>query len=74
LHVYDVENVANAEIPSVVEIWWSEDDSATALVINEHPHAVFDFRDRRAVCRTGAASSDAFEGPHHWDDAVLERF
>ena len=74
LHVYDVENVADAEVPSVVEIWWTDDGSAAALVIDDEPHAVFDFRDRRAASRTGNASSDAFHISHQWDDTLLERF
>jgi hypothetical protein len=78
LHIYDVEGVTDRHLPSQVQIVWSMDDRKAALLINDFPHAVFDFVARRGYCRDGfpppAEGDEWSAGGHEWDDAVLEFF
>lgn len=76
LHIYNVKNVTDKNIPSKVEIVWSYDGLKSALLINDYPHAVFDFAEKRGYCRTNFPSSDKnwtkFE--HDWTDEALNLF
>ncbi len=53
LHIYNVENVVDKQIPSIVKILWNEDLSQSFLSINGYYHAVFDFKNRAGYCRSG---------------------
>jgi hypothetical protein len=77
VHVYDVRNVVDREIPSEVHVRWSADGLKAALLINEYPHAVIDFAAARAYSRTNfpppggrwrAESRDA------WRDDLMRLF
>jgi hypothetical protein len=71
-----VKSVADKEKPSLVQVVWSEDGLKAALLINNYPHAVFDFGARRGWCRTGFPPPDgkwSITG-HDWDDRVVELF
>ena len=74
LHIYDVMQVKDNELPSEVQIEWSPDALKAALFINQHPHAVFDFRGKRGYCRTGYPPADPnwSAHSHDWDDVALE--
>src|ERR1051326_4312493 len=52
VQIYNVANVTDAHRPSELEIIWSSDGSKCVLLINNYPHAVFDFVGRRGYCRT----------------------
>ena len=52
VHIYNVENVVDRHKPSRVKIVWSNDGMKCALLINEYPHAAFNFSLRRGYCRT----------------------
>jgi hypothetical protein len=52
VHIYNVASVVDRDRPSVVTIVWSADESKCALLINDYPHAVFDFTAKRGYCRT----------------------
>lgn len=75
LHIYNVSNVTDKEIPSKVQIAWSEDGLKAALVINDYVHAIFDFESCRGYCRTGFPPNDNWSAEGHgWDDRALELF
>lgn len=78
LHIYDVESVSDRQRPSKFRIVWSLDDHKAALLINDYPHAVFDFKGKRGYCRTGFPDSIGEEGwsgeGHEWEDSVLQLF
>jgi hypothetical protein len=78
LQIYNVVNVTDRDKPSVVKIGWSVDSQKVALLINGHPHAVFDFQSKRGYCRTGfpppaTNSAWAIHG-HEWDDNAVGLF
>ena len=76
VYIYNVNNVTDKNIPSKIEIVWSQDGLKSALLINDYPHAVFDFKEKRGYCRTNFPPSDKnwtrFE--HEWTDDALELF
>lgn len=78
LHVYNVASIADRAKPSFVKIGWSNDSQKAVLLINDFPHAVFDFSDRRGLCRTGfppaqPGSAWSTKG-HQWDDSAIALF
>ena len=78
VHIYNVANVTDREKPSVVKIGWSADSTKAVLLINDHPHAIFDFQAQQGWCRTDfpPAPSNAqwsTQG-HTWSDAALGLF
>jgi hypothetical protein len=77
LHIYNVEQVVDRDKPSVVQLAWSPDGLKAVLLINGHPHAVFDFDARRGYCRTGFPPPPYphwTEHDHAWDDRAVDVF
>jgi hypothetical protein len=77
VHIYNVANVTDRDRTSSLSIVWSEDGMKCALLINDYPHAAFDFAAERGYCRTNFpnfpttspgcwASSD-----HSWSDEAI---
>ena len=46
LHIYTVKQVVDASLPSNLRIIWSNDWSKAALLLNNRPHAMFDFAEK----------------------------
>lgn len=78
LHIYNVASVSDKTKPSKIEIGWSRDNLKVILMINSHPHAVFDCEVHRGYCRTGFPSalnaSPWAQHGHEWSDSVLDLF
>ena len=53
LHIYNVAHVTDKDIPSTLKILWTLDQSKAVLSINNHYHAVFDFKNKAGYCRNG---------------------
>ncbi|WP_210519133.1 DUF2251 domain-containing protein [Hymenobacter terricola] len=51
LHVYDVAKVADRQIPVTVQLFWDATETAAALIINGHCHALYDFQRMAGFCR-----------------------
>lgn len=76
MHIYNADNVTDKSKVSIAKIRWSESGNQAALLINDYPHAVFDFSGKRGYCRTGfppPSESWSADG-HEWDDKALEFF
>jgi len=77
VHIYNVANVVDRERASRVNIVWSGDGSKCALLINDYPHAVFDFFGRRGYCRTNfpnfrnAEDCSWAKDDHSWSDEAV---
>ena len=80
MNIYTVEQVSDCETPCKVGISWSKDGSKAILVIDEYPHAVFDFQKKQGYCRTNypnvpRGESDSWHSDsHRWKDSVLQWF
>ncbi len=79
LHIYNVSNAVDREKPSLVKILWSQDGLKAALLINEFPHAVFDFAAKRGYCRTNFPPfySSAPDWPNRskeWNEDAMDLF
>lgn len=76
LHIYNVANVADREVPSKLQIAWSYDGLKSALIINDYFHAVFDFESKRGFCRAAfpPPTSEWTKHGHEWNDEVYNLF
>jgi hypothetical protein len=76
LHIYSAEGVTDAHLPSTVHILWSHDSSKACLIINRHPHAVFDFTAKCGFSRDvfPEPSPDSEWSHQPWDDSLREHF
>lgn len=52
LHIYNVADITDKDIPSNIKILWTEDLNKAFLSINDYYHAVFDFKNKAGYCRT----------------------
>jgi hypothetical protein len=78
LLVYAVADVIDAEETSTVEIGWSGDGLKALLLINDTPHAAFDFEKRQGWCMLAlpaAAVNKAWSaGSRAWSEDVEALF
>jgi len=76
LHIYNSDAVTDKNIPSKVQILWSYDGLKAALIINQYPHAVFDFEAKRGYCRSNFPPPDESwtKFGHEWDDSARNLF
>ncbi len=76
--IYNVANASDRTKPSTVTIGWSFDNRKSVLLINEYPHAVFDFSAKQGYCRTGFPPSTTgcewASHSHEWCDAAIKLF
>lgn len=68
--------LVDKDVPSTVQIMWSEDGLKGMLLINDYPHAVFDFEAKRGYCRTGFSppNKEWAQYGNEWDDSAQELF
>ncbi|RTQ53452.1 DUF2251 domain-containing protein [Hymenobacter gummosus] len=66
LHIYNVADIADRQVPVTASIVWNEAGDAAAFVLNGYCHALYDFRQRAGFCRTG------FPPPRQEQDAPRE--
>jgi hypothetical protein len=74
LLVYVCADVSDGEMASALEIGWSDDGLKALLLINDAPHAAFDFARRQGWCLLAlpeAAVNKAWStGPRRWSEDV----
>ena len=78
LLVYAVADVIDADLASTLEIGWSSDGLKALLLINDLPHAAFDFERRQGWCLLGlpeAAVNKAWsKASRQWSEDVEALF
>ena len=76
LHIYNVKNITDKHLPSVLKIVWSKDGKKTLLLINDFAHAAFDFKQRRGYCRNNFPPpvKEWTKYSHEWDNTVMNLF
>lgn len=77
VHIYNVRSVTHRDEPSTVKVGWSGDCRKVVLLINDYPHAVFDFDAQQGYCRSGFPPPGV--GPwsqdgHDWNEACIALF
>lgn len=78
VHIYNVADIVDRELPSTIKVGWSVDNMKAVLIINDYPHAVFDFQAKRGFCRTGfppppSNGQWSTEG-HAWSESAIKLF
>jgi hypothetical protein len=76
MHIYTVVEVSDRELPSKIKVLWDDGGTRAALLVNDHPHAVFDFEARRGYCRNDYPEppvGSAWLRPE-WSEQMLESF
>lgn len=76
VHIYSAQEVADRNIASRAVILWSSDHQKVALLINQRPHAVFDFSAKRGYCRDNFPEPSPSNGWQRlgWDDSLRDLF
>jgi len=78
LLVYVAADVTDAELASTLEIGWSDDGRKALLLINDQPHAAFDFERRQGWCTSGLPASAVnpawSKAPREWNEGVEALF
>ena len=78
LLVYVAADVTDAEQASTLEIGWSDDGLKALLLINDEPHAAFDFAARQGWCLLAlperAVDKAWSKAPRHWSGEVEALF
>jgi len=78
LLVYVAADVTDAALDSTLEIGWSDDGRKALLLVNDQPHAAFDFERRQGWCLTGlpeAALNKAWsKAARQWSEDVEALF
>lgn len=75
VHIYNVASIVDRDrtIDSEAEVRWSTDGLKAGLLINDYLHAVIDFEQCRAYCRTNCPPpGGAWEAPQRepWNDSL----
>jgi hypothetical protein len=71
LQIYDVASVADRDSDVRIEVRWGDGRNRVGLFIDGRCHAVLDFDNGRAICRSGfPPASGSFTTSHDWDDEL----
>ena len=77
LLVYNVANVVNRTRSVTISIVWSDSGMQCALLIENYPHAAFDFEKRRGYCRANfpnfadVPSQSWIRSDHSWSEEAV---
>ena len=77
LHIYNVNDVLDKEEASEIKIGWSPTGLQAILLINDHPHAVYDFENQWGFCKTGfppPVENSWCKNDHQWEERALSYF
>ncbi|MBC6991335.1 DUF2251 domain-containing protein [Hymenobacter sp. BT491] len=75
LHIYNVDDVADKEIAVTGQIFWDEEESAAAMIINGYCHALFDFKRQAGFCRNAYPPSMTQQTePRELTDDVIQQY
>jgi hypothetical protein len=74
LHIYSKKEVTDGHIPSELNILWSPDETKAVLIINQYPHALFDFTAQIGYSRDEFPEADPKTGWSHkpWSDELRD--
>jgi hypothetical protein len=58
VHIYNVADVTDKDIPCNIKIAWTDDWQFASLLINDYCHAIFDFKDKTGYSRNAFPASN----------------
>ena len=72
LHIYSVKQLKDADLPTKLHVLWSKDYTKAALILNQSPHAMFDFINKCGYSKDQFPDPDPkTEWKHEaWDDSL----
>lgn len=77
LHIYTCDLIKEQRQENILLIKWSTDSTKAMLLVNNYPHAIFDFAARQGYCRTGLPPRSVrgwSKAGHAWSDEAEEHF
>lgn len=75
LHIYNVADIADRDVPVTATIIWNEAGDAAAFVLNGYCHALYDFRQQAGFCRTAfPPPPPAQEAPRELTDELVDQY
>ena len=77
IHIYNAMDVIDKDQPSEIKIGWSSDGLQAILLINDHPHAVYDFENQWGFCKTGfppPGENGWCRNDYKWEEKALTYF
>lgn len=76
LHIYSVEGVVDKDKESTIDILWTDSYEHAVILINNYPHAVFNFPEKKGYSRDMFPAPDPKSGwsHHKWDDSLRNLF
>ncbi len=77
LLIYEIKNNPYAGKPADISIRWLKDGLGAIVYLNNHPHAVVNFKEKYGFCKSGLpplqAGMDWSPEGHKWDDKKYEQ-
>ncbi len=74
LHVYNVADVADRDQPVTVQLFWTADETAAALLLNGRCHALHDFAQPAGFCRHAFPPKPEQARPRELTDELVEQY
>jgi hypothetical protein len=74
VNIYNVSNLTDGDKPSELRIVWDETGQNALLLINNYPHALFDFISKKAFCRSAFPKGSNGWSTAKWNDSLLNIF
>lgn len=75
LHIYNVEDIADRQVPVLAGIIWNEAEDAAAFILNGYCHALYDFRQQAGFCRNGfPPPPQPQEAPRELTDELVDHY
>ena len=75
LHVYDVANVTDRQLPATVQIFWDATETAAVLLISGYGHALYDFQRAAGFCRNAFPPARNGQAPkRELTDELIEQY
>ena len=75
LHIYNVDDVADRQLPVTAQLFWTVGETAAALIINGYCHALVDFQRPAGYCRTAFPAAPNGQVPRReLTDELVEQY
>jgi hypothetical protein len=77
IHIYNVRNMVDKNIPSEIQFSWSKDGYICIFLINNYPHALINYNENYCFCRTGFPPNNKnsiwSKNGHNWNEEIFNK-